>query len=287
MITLKYENKLGILRFGGGNSPFPYKIINIEGLSFVPKQYTTTQYANIPGQIATGGIEPARTITISLDIQKCDTFTMANFNRVLSEPGELYISAGHRRRKIKCRCADFVQDSRRKIYQPLVIQFMCDDPFFEDFNSTKLSLFERKDLISGTFTLPCVFTKRIHRVNIINAGQKETEPSVILYCKSQGENENCNITLTNHTSGVKFILNYKLNKGEEVIINFADRTIKSNMKMENNNDGDLIVYMSNDSFLSKFKLVPGVNDIECIIDDPGCDASAVCEYSSKYIEAVY
>ena len=280
-----YKNALGTIVMTDGEGTSNCKLKGVSGLGFVPKEYTINRFVGVAGQTATDGFEGARTVTISAEIVKCDSSTAARYSLILSEPGELYVHIGAKQRKIRCRCNDLSGfEERRKVFQQITVQFICDYPFFEDVSPVSRCLFARKNKIENSFTLPCVFTERIQRVKLINNGHKKTQLKVILYCEASATGA---VKLINYTTNESFSLNYPMRTGEKVIIDFVERTISSNISEEENNYGNLLTYMASDSFLSSFNLAIGENDIECINTDSESVIIAVCEYSNKYIEAVY
>ena len=264
-----------------------WRIKEIEGLGFLPKTANVIRYHGIDGQELLSSNTYARDITISGDIIRRDkvSYELSRAIRILDKPGFLKLRLGAKTRKIKARATVFSADTkdRNNVYQSFVMQLICDYPYFEDFDTTRLALFTRDDLIKDTFTLPCVFTKRTSRINVINSGDVESRPVIHLVCKSEPQSEDYAIELINHTKNQYFKLNYKMTAGEEICIDFANRTVTS---YKDKDETNLIGYISDNTYLSDFYLDTGTNDLECLIYGDGAEITAVCEYSAKYKEAV-
>ena len=282
-MKITFENDSGIIDLNGG----VWRIKEIEGLGFLPKTVKVIRYNGIDGQELLASVTHSRDITISGDIIRRDKVSgeLSRAIHILDKPGFLKIRIGTKMRKIKARASVFSADTkdRNNVYQSFVMQLTCDYPYFEDFSATRLSLFTRKDLIKDKFTLPCVFTKRTSRINVINSGDVVSRPVVYLVCKTEPQSDDYAIELLNHTKNQYFKLDYKMAKGEEICIDFEKRTVTS---LKGEEETNLIGYISDDTFMSEFFLDTGTNDLECLIYGDGAEITAVCEYSAKYKEAV-
>ena len=73
---------------------------------------------------------------------------------------------------------------------------------------------------------------------------------------------------------------------ETVTIDIPNRTITSDQPSDENQNGNLINYISDDTFLSAFQLSLGTNHIKAVDHNQSANFDVVCEYSNKYIEAV-
>lgn len=282
-----YENELGRINLNGG----VWRIKEIEGLGLAEKNVSVITYPGADGQELLESVTTSRIITMSGDILRKGEppAEIKRAIRILNKQGVLKIQAGGRKRKISCRCSLFSapQSDRNAVFQQFVLQLTADCPYFEDFEAKKYSLFSREDKVSGSFTLPCVFTERISSVQLINSGDTSAVPRIFIVCEKDGEDsENYGIEIINHTTGQTFTLLYQMSCGEEICVDFENRTVKSNIEAAENNGGNLIIYMSQDTFLSDFSLCEGVNILETKSLDASCKTSAFCEYSNKYIEAV-
>lgn len=282
-----FENEVGRVDLNGE----VWRIKDIDGLGLVDKICSVVTYPDSDGQELIRAVTHGRIITISGDVKRNESISneLTRAMRIFNKPGTLKIIYGSKKRKIACRCTSFIAEAkdRNPVYQTFVMQLTADYPFFEDITSKKVSVFLKEDLIKDSFTLPCVFTKRISRRNILNSGDEVAAPIFYAVCKESGtENTDGGIIIKNHTIGKSFKLNYKLSKGEEVTVDFENRTVQSNIKTSENNNGNLIIYMSDDTFLSDFYFETGINDIECINCDADGEITMVSEYTNRYIEAV-
>ena len=278
-----FENEIGRIDLNGGK----WRIKDIDGLGLPEKTVKVISYPDTDGQELISAVTISRYITVSGDIKRKngERNEVSRAMRIFNKAGVLKISHGAMHRMIYCRCSSFnagTQD-RNASFQGFVLQLVCDYPYFEDFEHKKAVLFKRENLITGSFTLPCVFTKRISRINAVNYGDVLTRPKIYLFCE-EAQKDGALIEIINHTSGQHFKLCYSMKEQEEIIVDFENRTLKSSVTNEENNFGNLLGYLSEDTFLSEFYFEPGVNDIECIYS--GGKIHTFCTYSNKYAEAV-
>lgn len=279
-----YENACGRIDLNSGR----WKIKEIEGLGLCEKLETKASYPGIDGSELIMSAVESRTITISGDINLKDAGAkeIARAIRVLNTSGTFKIHAGDKKRKIAARCTYFKAEKtdRRASFQPFVLQLEAGYPFFEDEKAEKGSLFYREDVIENSFTLPCVFSRRVSRVNLVNRGDVPCMPKVYIICLAAGSATK--VEFKNHTTGKHFALDYKMRKGEEICIDFENRKISSNLSDSKSNYGNLLPFMATDSFLSEFYLDVGSNDVETMSLGEGSEMTAFSEFSAKFIEAV-
>lgn len=279
---ISYENESGKIDLNSGR----WRLKEIEGLGLCEKLETKVSYQGIDGSELISAVTESRTITMSGDIliKEKGTAEITRAIKILNKGGTLKIQAGGKRRKIKVRCAYFRAEKgdKRANYQQFVLQLTADYPFFEEFTGKKISLFYREDLIKDSFTLPCMFSRRISRIKAVNSGDVKCMPKVYIICQKEGNSGN--ITLINHTTEKQFSLDYSMTAGEEICIDFENRKITSNIK--DKNGGNLLSYMTQDSYLSEFYFEEGINDIEVLSLGEGSEMTAFCEYNPKFVEAV-
>lgn len=283
---IAFENELGKINLNGG----VWRVKDIEGLGLLEKTVSVVTYPDTDGRELLSAVTHSRDITISGDVLRRGEVKneLSRAMRILNRNGFLIIHTGSKKRKIACRCNVFSAGTKERnaVYQTFVMQLTCDYPYFEDFEERRVSVFKREDLIKDTFTPPCVFTKRVSRTDILNSGDTDTRPVFFIVCESAQSDGSFGIKIINHTTNQSFELLYKIQAGEEITVDFSDRTVTSNIKSVENNRGNLIGFMSMDTFLSEFYFEPGFNDIECLNMDGNSSLSCVCEYTNKYIEAV-
>ena len=312
MLHITYQNDIGKLDFKGGNGRHAWRILEIDGLGIAPKSFNTAQHPATVGQRTLSETTEARTITIQCDVNSIAShYGGASSNRweisralkILNEPGTLLISDGTRVRKINARCVEAVQGERHGGYTVFAIQFVCDYPYFEDRETSKVPLFKVEPLLgnttrwylkdgqltkegieSGKFILPCMFTRYISRANVVNIGDVDTEP--IIRIRLNGGTYNG----TEGTPGTLVIRNETTNQQIELNLGDAENTTEviidiPTRKIYSQDNKNLIHHLAPTSFLSDLWLQKGQNLIG--VDNYISESSVVeCEFSNKYIEAV-
>lgn len=284
MTQLKFYNKLGEINLFGGGSTFPFRLTSIDGLGLPDKNAVVVNYVGYPGQTTTSLNVGSRTITIAGDVPADHDIQrkLSNAMIILNTEGTLLINVGYVSRKIKCRCSAATLGERNGAYQTYAMQFICDYPYFEDLENTYLAVFDIIPQLSSAFRFPGIFSKRISRGNITVMGSAEVEPIFYIDVDEVGEMTAQNgISITNHTTGQSLQLDYAPYAGERITIQVPDR------KIYNNNGDDLLKYITNGTFLNGMTLVPGDNDIEVLNYSTTTNLTVLCEYSNKYVEAVW
>jgi len=179
---IAFENEHGKINLNGGI----WRVKEIEGLGFLRKSERVITFSGRDGQELIESVAHSRTITIAGDILRrgARSSELERAIGILNGDGVLKIQVGSKQRKISCRATVFSAETseRNAVYQKYVLQLTADNPYFEDFEAVKVSLFLREDMISDSFTVPCVFTRRISSVRVINAGDAISMPSVYAVC---------------------------------------------------------------------------------------------------------
>ena len=252
------QNKNGRLEIGGGNHPTA-KLIAIEGLGLPTVEAETIKYTGQAGYKILNRVDMHRTITMALEFDGIP-FDVMKIYRLLQEECEILFFLGDQRRKIKGICLNPTEAENiifKRMYK-LVLQFVCERPYFEEFSDRVINLSTRTDLLPTSFegglgyvTLPTVATKRTAAVSILNSGDMDTYPTV----KITAEEASNGITVSNLTTRKNIVINKTIADGEVVVIDVANRTITSNL------DGSLLNYLSSDTLMSEFVLQRGNNDI--------------------------
>ncbi len=284
MMEIIFENESGALHFGGGRSR--WNITDYSGFMMPEKNFETIRYVQVPGQVTISQTPGARLMTLRGDCCAAAGEISSGF-AVLNQAGEMTIFSRGVVRRIAAYCSHFEMKKPRGQYREFIIQFTADDPYFEGREEKSIPLFRRSDLVSGTFTLPCVFTEKTSRQTISNNGDVETEPVLHIVCNRQGEaQEQEGVLLENQTTGVRFQLNYAMAEGEIITVDVPNRQVRSNLKTEENNQGNLLVYLSEDTFLHKLALRPGGNFLMAAVLNVGSDITVVCIMKEKYLGMV-
>ena len=273
IFRLFFENEHGKINLNGPH----IKCIRIEGLNVPQKEFEFVGYFGESGQTTLSEKDMPRTITISADLTG-NKNALAKVNKILYYEGYLILTFDQKVRKIKCRCTSFSDPERHgKDIKNMVLQFICDKPEFTDFENTIIHIFRRKNEITKTFTLPCVFTSRTTEAGVYNSGDLTAEPIFYITAQDSG----ANLSICNDTTEQHITLNYSISAGETIIIDIDKRSIK-------NTDGqNLINYISDDTFLNEFWLETGQNHLRVHKGEGESDIAVICEFTNKYIEAVY
>ena len=280
---LIYENKYGILSMGSVSDR--WRIINIKGLNLTDKTYNVVRYGTFGGQETVYSSSDSRIITISGDVYSDNlTLEMERALRILNEEGTLSVISKDKQRLIKCSQITFNETQRTNYYLKFTLQFICDNPYFFDLFPTVTGVFDTVGLIKTSFTLPCTFSTRNNSRYILNGGDMQIEPVFKIYgqkVSDSGEEENIGYKITNLTTNQMIWLKYKLEKGEIVTIDIPNRSIYSNI------NGDIIINISDDTFLNDFTLEKGENLINILNYNANEVVKVECIHNNSYVEAVY
>ena len=282
MFNIRFYNENGNIDFGGGTSTSLWRITEADGLSLCGRTFTYAKYSGRDGQTTTGMRVNARTITLSGDIHLIRGFK-EQFSRsmaVLEQEGVLEIDTESGKRRINARCCDFRQGARKGKYMLFTVQFICDDPYFEDADKTEVALYQRIPFLDSNFAFPGKFSERISRRSVVYSGTREAEP---VFYISVGENtpgEN-RLEIINHTSGERLAFDYGGAPGDFITVDIK------NCKIYNREEENLLKYLTDDSFFDGFHLYPGENDVEVINCNVNTGISVSCCFSNRYSEAVY
>ncbi|MBR6523449.1 MAG: phage tail family protein [Clostridia bacterium] len=252
------QNKNGRLEIGGGRHPIA-KLIEIAGLGLPTSEPNAIKYAGQPGYKMLGRVDMERTITMSLDFHGIP-FDVMKIYRVLQEECELLFFLGGERRKIKGFCLNSSEAENiiyKRMYK-IVLQFVCENPYFEDFSDKVINLSTRTDLFPTSFegglgyiTLPAVATERTATITVNNRGDIDAYPTIIVVA---GEDSDT-LTISNLTTDKSITINKDIVNGEKIVFDIGNRIIKSDLA------GSLLNYISDDTIMSEFVLRRGVNEL--------------------------
>lgn len=277
-----YKNDVGKIdfRFGGD---YPVRVTDIDGLYPLERTFHTATYADIDGVDTISSSVGGRTVTVGGDIKISNKQFLRDLLKVLDKPGELYMDFGEKKRKLICRNAHFTPGERNSRYMRFVIVFYSDMPYFYGFDEETEYIRKRQDNIGANFILPCIFTSMNTENDIIVNGDAESEPVFEIRCirKTTMPPEEAGICIVNETTGEKIKLCIYLVDDEVIEIDIENRRITSSVR------GNMLKYISEDTFLHRFKLVQGDNHIKVITENADEQINALCRYKSRYIEGVY
>ena len=277
-----YKNDTGKIdfRFGGD---FPVRITDIDGLYPTEKSFNTVRYADIDGEDTISSSTGGRNVTVGGDMKLSNKQFLRDMLRVLDKPGELYLDFDGKKRKLICRSCHFTPGERNSRYMRFVIVFHSDMPYFYGFDEEREYIRKREDIVGKSFVLPCVFTTRSTENSVVVNGDADSEPVIEITCTRTAKTQEGSggITVINEASGEKVTLLLYLLQNEVIEIDIENRKITSNLR------GNMLKYISDDTFLHRFKLLQGKNHLKVISNNADEQINVVCRYSCRYIEGVY
>ena len=277
-----YKSKGGKVdfRFDGDYS---VRVTDIDGLYPQERVFNTVRYADVDGVDSISSSVGGRTVTVGGDIKITDSKFLRNILKILNEPGELFMNFGEKKRKLVCRNCRFVPGERNRMYMKFVVVFYSDCPYFEGVEEESEYISKRENLLNTSFVLPCIFTGRVSEKELIVNGDAACEPVFEITCiKHADEGEEIGgIHVINETHGESIKLCTGLVQGEVVEIDVENRKITSSVR------GNMIKYISDDTFLHKFKLEMGANLIKAVSYNGNEQIHVLCRYKCRYIEGVY
>lgn len=274
-ITFASEN--GKIVMGSGTD---IGIIALDGVGLADRSRSTAVYADTDGQALLSETTDARTITVKGDIKSREIgAVLTRMARVLYQSGDLFLRFDAKKRRIGAECVLFELSERQGEYQPFTVQFICDYPYFSDFAPTQTNILDVNKKLKSPFVLPCVFSTRYSQSSILNKGDINTEPKLIISALTSGGGDG-GIVIENKSTGASITLNYSPARGEVITADIENRSIKSSVA------GDIVYSLDNDSYLSDLYLKRGEN-ILSVTNQCGGEINVSCEFSNRYAEAVY
>ncbi len=280
-VMLIYKNDIGTVEMSG-DSTGNVRICSIEGLGPVIKEYNAAVYSGQTGQRTISSQILPRCITVGLEvIGKNILPIIQQALRTLSREGTLYIKASGSERRIECNQVQIPDITRilKGQISTFAVQFVCDNPYFEDGEDIVVPLYKRTKLLATPFNLPCMFGEIVLEADINVSDTMEVEPIITMYYPKATDGTE-RIVITNRTTGASICLDYAPCAEDTVVIDVKNRNITSSKT------GNIINYLSNDTFLGDFVLTAGRNVISVDLGDLTAEFTAQCRYSSFYGEAV-
>ncbi|MFA7636781.1 MAG: hypothetical protein WCX81_03355 [Monoglobales bacterium] len=277
---IHFENNQGkVTMFLGGNGPV--RVTALSGLGSPEKKYETVTFAGKSGQKTLSSVAQARTVIISGDIFGGREVT-ENLIRILDEPGTLEIEFGDKRRKIFCSQVNFSEGVRHGGYTSFVLSLTADGAYFTDVNPTEISIFQRRKMLDGDIVFPCVLTEKTTQADADNFGEVNVEP-IISICNyhDQGSPVEGSIVIENLTTNQKITLETGMEENETITVDIENRTVSSSVR------GTVTHLISDDTFLNRFWLAPGRNNLRASHGNEGEEISVALTYYSNYREGVF
>lgn len=280
-MKILYKNSFGTVEFSGkGTSDFC--ILAIDGLQPFLKEYEVATYTGYDGQETLSSRALPRTITISAEYNgNYADNSVKKVLKVLEKNGEMTIENNGICRSIICNqiLVSEVNSVLKGKIAGIVVQFVCDSPYFTDEFDTVVPLYARSKLLVSPFSLPTAFGGIIIGGDIEITGDYDVEPIISMYYPSPLEAEE-NVIITNETTGKSIKLNYAPIEKEIITIDVKNRRINGTV------GGNLISFLSDDTFLGDFILEKGRNIISVSLGDTVLDFNIECKYRNLYYEAV-
>ncbi len=277
-MQLIYENELGRVCLGGGKAD-SLNITEIHGLSFPETSADTVSFSGAPGQTVVSVSVLPRTITVTGDIIDKTGKITSKSARIFSKSGTLYVVLKSGKREISARALSFEPQKRKGIFVPFSLQFICDNPYFEDSFETLENVYKKEKLLSSPFYLPAMVSKRTTEGIVLNRGTYKNEPLFLITTK---ENAPCpeGIVIENKTTGKKIKLLCDVLKDETITVDIKNRKITSNIR------GNLISTLSGDSLLSELYLIEGINEISAYAKEEPELLCVTLKFKNSYVEAL-
>ena len=280
MLQMVYKNEWGTVSLHHK----PCRVLSVTGLGLPEREFETVRYADSHGQQTLSVTDCARVITMSVDLLMNQGLgrELARMARVLYRPGTLMIRTAGKTRVIPCRCTAWEEDARTPVLAKLILQFTCDDPAFLEERQREEGIFERTDLIYGTFTLPKMFTSKVTEKDVINTGDLPVQPVLVLKNIGEGTASSGVTVVNTPPSGINqtFVLTKPLLAGEQVTVDFANRRVDSDQR------DSLIHSISDSTYLNTFTLEHGSNHV-AVSAGVGDKLTVTCIFTPRYLEGMY
>ncbi len=280
MTRLRYVSAGGIIDMGGGDSP-SLNLTQLSGFGLPPKLYETVEFATENGVTTIGKKDGARTMTISGDLMGGQNEIMKMLQAFYYD-GELFCDFGRIKRKISCKCInlDDIERHNNCGINGFTVQFQADYPYFTDYHTTSHAIVGYRNLVTDTFTLPCVFTETVREGEVHNSGDLIAYPVITITSSAEPEEEDTTLSLVNETTGAFIKVQHVLQKDEVITMDLNERSVISSIS------GNLSSKVTDDTVLSGFYFDVGTNKIKFDTTDLSQPISAMATYSKLYLMAV-
>ena len=257
MIRPKRLIQVGTVLIGKGS---PYLFTGIEGLSAGEVSKREETYYDTDGAEYFDTLFRPREITIK------GCIFADNLEDLLSLKKELERQINPKE-NIECIYHDYYEDYRfiaipsstaefgskvefgRKI--DFIIYLTVPGYYIESYEETITELYSVQALLTRSTVLPAMFSRRVHRSNVINGGVADTYPTLIITCEQPNTTD---IKIMNHTVGKSLVLDRRMTVGETITVDMYNCTVVSSVA------GNII--NSIDVINNFWALCVGVNDVE-------------------------
>ncbi len=279
-MKLVYKNSFGKVTMTG-NSNGVLRICSVEGLGPIVYDYNTAVFSGYDGQETVSRRALPRYITLSLESNMSNTeVNLDEILNVFQFSGVLYIIGEEKKRRIRCN-QTYIPEIKSVIRGEIAaftVQLVCDNPFFEDVEDTIIPLYERRKKLSTPFSLPSAFGEIVLGGSIEVKGIENVEPVITIH-------------YPNALTGVEFVVVKNLRTVKQIQLDYAPKNKDTvvidvkNRKVTSALGGNIINYLSADTFLGDFVFVPGINTVEVLVGDVPAEFVIECKYNNLYREA--
>lgn len=279
LMFIEFKNENGTFIINGNSSA---KLLSVSGLGLPSKLFNVVSYEGQPGQTTLSETDQSRTITMSFDFDG-DKKAAERLYKILYNPVDICFISGNVRRKTKGRVSD-MEDLQNVILGQMwnaAIQFICDNPYFEDLADTSTAVYGRTNNLPNYYNddvpkiqLPVVATTRFTEKDILNSGDIDLYP--VISVTNNGTAASGNVIITNMTTMHALKLNYAIPAGNTVVFDVFDRKVYSK------GGQSLLSFLDNDTLLKDFKLIQGKNNI-VVSESTTTNAQLQCVISFRNI----
>ena len=276
-MRLTFENALGKAEMSGGGES-GIRITAVSGLGMPSYERRTLTSYDFDGAVESARKIPQRSIVVGGDIIG-GTRKAQKLLKLLSEPCRMVVSCDSFEREIAVSACEAEFTEQNGVYTKFALALTCDDPYFYNAEPTQVGLYEKEKLITDETVLPAVFSIRKTSAKIDLCSDREIEATFVILGKRIPDETEGKIVIENLTTGAVFTLLYVPSDGEIITIDMAERTITSDI------NGNLIEYISDDSFLSDLVIAKDGAELTAIGYGATGDISAYIIYRNKFIEA--
>lgn len=160
---------------------------------------------------------------------------------------------------------------RKSLCYEFSVTFTLPYFYWEEANETVVPLFQRKNEVTGTFTLPCVFTSRTAGNIYFNETDFAVYPKIEFVAEETAEYK---LIIENETTGATVeLLDYPVNEGDVIAVDFDKMTAT-------HNDCDIINFFND---FSDFCLISGKNEISITNGGIKANSTALIKFHKKMV----
>lgn len=276
-----------LFKSGGGNILFhtssPYTLTDVTGVNEGEVTAQEIEYVTADGREYENMRYNPRTVTVTAFINANEATEYQKYRRRLmsvlngKNKGELYYTENGVTYFSEARCFLPVWGTKQvQGKQTFTAEFELYKFYWKAENKLKRLLYEKKDMLKDTFTLPMVFTEITDSAFVYNYGDIECGYVMTVFCPYNDENEVTSFTVSNITAGTKLHFDYALSPGEKVTV----KSSQTEFTVTSSKSGNIIHKLSDDSDF--FTLEKGKNNIRISTDNTAVTLTAKIEFYNTY-----